>query len=246
VRFTVTYTRSEDLIADVEQQFARGGLLVKAESDPLERDAAVELELVTPHGKLVMPASVIAMLGAAQVALAFDTKTPALLELIAAARRDLVGGMLVDDSTPAEPPAAQPEEAEDEDEVGNFGSEASVAQKSQIALHGDRTQRMAILRDTNKTLHGYVLRNPNLQLEEVSWIARQATMSAEVLTQIANRREWIAKPEIVASLVRNPKTPIPLAVKLLELVAPAELRLLAKQTNVRDAVQRAARKKLLG
>ena len=60
----MTYTRAEDLIADAEQQFARGGLLVKAESDPLDRDAAVELELVTPHGTLVMPASVIAMLGA--------------------------------------------------------------------------------------------------------------------------------------------------------------------------------------
>jgi len=91
-----------------------------------------------------------------------------------------------------------------------------------------------------------VLRNPQIQLEEIIFIARMATASIEILTAIANRREWAERPEVALALVRNPKTPVPLAIKMLDHVGPAELRGLAKQQSVRDAIQRAARKKILG
>ena len=47
------------------------------------------------------------------------------------------------------------------------------------------------------------------------------------------------------ALVRNPKVPVTLAVKMLNHVPVADLRQLAKATHVRDAIQRAARKKIL-
>ena len=243
MRFRVTYARPSDLVADAEQQFARGGLLVRAEPPVdagIDRGAAVELELVTPHGKAVAAATVIAPLPGSGVALAFDAA--AFAALVEAARR---GGATAGAAPVHEVVGDDAEEAPAQ-EAGAGRSDPTVAQKIQIALHGDRGERLAILRDVNKVLHPYVLRNPGVQLDEIVWIAKQATMSAEVLTQIANRREWVAKPEVVVALVRNPKTPTPLAIKLLELVPPGELRLLAKQTTVREAVQRAARKKLLG
>ena len=41
------------------------------------------------------------------------------------------------------------------------------------------------------------------------------------------------------------KVPVPLAIKMLNHVGVADLRQLAKAPNVRDAIQRAARKKLM-
>ncbi len=115
----------------------------------------------------------------------------------------------------------------------------------QIALHGDRDQRLEILRGTNRTLHVYVMRNPGLTFDEVAAIARMPTVSPDVLTQIADRSDWGHRPEIAAFLVRNSATPVPVAIRLLDHVSPIELRFLAKDTRTREPVMRAARKKLL-
>lgn len=124
------------------------------------------------------------------------------------------------------------------------GSSPSIDRIS-LALRGDRDQRMEILRGRNRTLHVYVLRNPALTLDEICAIARMPTVSPDVLVQIAERREWGQRPEVAMSLVRNPTTPVPVAIKLLDHVSLTELRLLAKDARTREPIQRAARKKLL-
>jgi hypothetical protein len=90
------------------------------------------------------------------------------------------------------------------------------------------------------------VRNPQIQLDEVVTIARMTTVAIEVLTFIASRREWAERPEIALALVRNPRTPVPLAIRLLDRVLPGDLRQLAKQTSVREPILRAARKKVIG
>jgi hypothetical protein len=131
--------------------------------------------------------------------------------------------------------------------VGDMALHAQQqAQKIQQALHGDKNQRMAILREPNRLFHNYVLKNPQLQLDEVVYIAKLATVSADTLMMIASRREWAERPEIAVAIVRNPKTPVPLAIRMLDHVGIVELRALAKQQSVRDQISRAARKKILG
>jgi hypothetical protein len=115
----------------------------------------------------------------------------------------------------------------------------------QLALRGDREQRLAILRDRHRAVHVYVLRNPGLTFDEIVAIARMPTVAPEVLTQIAERREWGQKPDVAMALIRNPATPTPVAVRLIDFVSETDLRLLAKDTRTREPIQRAARKKLL-
>ena len=121
-----------------------------------------------------------------------------------------------------------------------------IAAKIQTALHGNKDERGRIIRDNNKMLHPYVLKNPNLGVDEVLAIAKMTTIAPDVLEQIAGRPEWSKRPEIALALVRNPKTPSTTAVRLLDFVSPADLRQLAKGTGVAGAVQAAARKKVLG
>ncbi|HVV84514.1 MAG TPA: hypothetical protein VHE35_15705, partial [Kofleriaceae bacterium] len=124
------------------------------------------------------------------------------------------------------------------------GSSPSI-DRIQLALRGDRDDRMAIMRDRNRTAQIYVLRNPGLTFDEVCAIARMPSVAPDVLVQLAERREWGHRPEVAMALVRNPATPVPVAIKLVDFVSLTDLRLLAKDARTREPVQRAARRKLL-
>ena len=98
----------------------------------------------------------------------------------------------------------------------------------------------------NPALHAHVLKNPGLQLDEVAAFAKLRTVTPEFLKLIADRREWAQRPEIALALVRNPKTPVNVAIRLLDYVGVAELRQLAKDQHTRTPIQHAARKKVVG
>ncbi|HEU0034097.1 MAG TPA: hypothetical protein VFQ53_25895 [Kofleriaceae bacterium] len=266
LQLRVTYGRTADFLADVEHQVSRGGLLVRVELGDVDRGALVELELVTPAGRLVVHGSVLQTLGPAGVAVSLQPAD--LAALVEAAHHapagdggdpihEVVGGAAASElrevlargpvqAAPA--PVPEPESPHAHARAATLDSAAVAqqqAQKIQLALHGDKNQRMAILRENNRLLHSYVLKNPQLQLDEVVFIAKQPTVGADLLTAIAARRDWAERPEVAIAIVRNPKTPIPLAVRMLDHVGPGELRSLAKQGNVRDQIRAAARKKVV-
>ena len=267
VRLRVTYARAADFAADHRDQIARGGLLVRvAPASPPERGAEVDLELVTPVGAVRLSAQVIQVLAGAGVAVAVD---PAALAGLARAAASAPPGPrgepghesrheIVDDAdgdphmgeAPGDDPedgSAAPGDATDgRGPVRPGAAGAALARKVQLALHGDKNQRTAILRENNRMLHGYVIRNAQIQLDEVVAIARMTTTSTDVLIFIASRREWAERSEVAAALVRNPRTPVPLAIRMLDHVSPSELRQLAKQQSLREAIQRVARKKVIG
>ncbi|HEY8144516.1 MAG TPA: hypothetical protein VIG06_17660 [Kofleriaceae bacterium] len=222
LQLEVRYERIDDFLTDAREQLAHGGLLVRGEPPAgADRGAAVELTVVTPVGSKAVTGQVLQVLAGAGVAVGFDAAE--LAELVARAE---AGGA----------PAVSQQQAHG----------AAQAAKIQQALHGDKNQRAAILRENNKLLHSYVLRNPQLGLDEVAAIARMTTVAMDVLTFIAGRREWCERQEVAIALVRNPKTPVPLAIRMLDHVGQAELRQLAKQAGVREAISRVARKKILG
>jgi hypothetical protein len=135
----------------------------------------------------------------------------------------------------AEPPAAPP----------RFDNLSRI-EKVQKALHGTRDERNAILRDRDRTLYPFVLKNPQLDADDVVAIAKNAQMTADMLSQIADRKEWLQRPSVALALARNPRTPTELAVRALDHVPPEALRQLAKGHTALPHVVQAARKKLLG
>ena len=114
-----------------------------------------------------------------------------------------------------------------------------------LALHGTRDERNAILRDKNRTLHPFVLKNPQLNVDDVLDIAKNAQLAPEMFKQISERREWFQRPQIAVALARNPKTPPDIAVRALEHTPLDALRMMAKG-GVLPHVTQAARKKLIG
>jgi hypothetical protein len=102
------------------------------------------------------------------------------------------------------------------------------------------------MRAGDRSMHRFVLRNPGLRIDEVTFIAKMTAVSPDLLKAIAERREWAQRPEIALALVRNPKSPVPLAIQMLQHVSPGELRRLAKGSNVRMPILQAARKRVIG
>lgn len=121
----------------------------------------------------------------------------------------------------------------------------TTAQKVTAALEGERNVRLSLLRDLNKTIHAYVLRNPRIALDEVQWAAKRSTLSNEALKTIIEHREWGRNRGVVAALVRNPKLPVSVAVRLLSRVSPEELRAIS-EGGVREPIMQAARTMLAG
>jgi hypothetical protein len=148
----------------------------------------------------------------------------------------------------AEPPATPPPVAAEPPPAAAPARHETLSrmEKVQKALHGTRDERSAILRDRDRTLHAFVLKNPQLDADDVVAIARNPQLAADLLQQVGDRKEWLQRPAVALALARNPKTPPELAVRALDHVPLEAIRQLAKGAGALPHVQAAARKKLLG
>jgi len=211
----IAYATPKELAAAVEQM-AHGAILVPSTVE-VAFDAAIELELSLPDGtSLTSTGRVLQVLPGHGVAVTID---PAVAEQLRA-------------RSTTKPAAATPDEP-------------THAQKIQMALHGTRDQRNAILRDKNRQLHAFVLKNPQINVDDVLAIAKNPMMGPEMYKLISERPDWLQRPQIAVALARNPKVPGEIAIRALAHVAPDALRQLAKG-GAPPHVVTAARKKVIG
>ncbi len=121
----------------------------------------------------------------------------------------------------------------------------TVPQKRNLALKGERAARLFLIKDVNKTLQTFLLKNPRITVDEVKMIASDRQANPEALKVIAENRIWLQNPTVATALVRNPKTPSAIAVRLLDRIPFSELRTIAKSGNAGRAVVQAAKKKVI-
>jgi hypothetical protein len=118
----------------------------------------------------------------------------------------------------------------------------SSSEKLRLAIHGDRTARLLLLKDPNKTIQLHILQNKRITLEEVQHIAGNRQANPEALSRIGENREWLGHPGVVLALVSNPKTPSRTSMRLLRSLPQSEIRRLAKSPNVPQGIAQAARR----
>lgn len=119
------------------------------------------------------------------------------------------------------------------------------AEKFILAGKADRSERAALIQDTDPQLLYYLLKNPRITIEEVLRIARLTTISAAVADQIAKTAQWSSNQEIRCALVNNARTSTTLAIKLLPTLPEHEIRRIAKSTASSLALKQAAVKILM-
>jgi hypothetical protein len=116
--------------------------------------------------------------------------------------------------------------------------------KINMALSGDREERMALAMDSNKAVHHYLLKNARITLDEIAFMARLPSLNPDVLERIAEIPAYTQNPTIAKALVYNPRTPVQTAIRLLDRLPRAEVMNLAKRTNMNLRLVMAAKKRL--
>lgn len=116
--------------------------------------------------------------------------------------------------------------------------------KINMALSGDREERMALAMDSNKAVHHYLLKNAKITLDEVAFMARLPSLNPDVLDRIAENPAYTQNPTIAKALVYNPRTPVKTAIRLLDRLPRSEVMNLSKRTNMNMRLVMAAKKKM--
>src|SRR5438270_6129677 len=116
----------------------------------------------------------------------------------------------------------------------------TVKDRVKLALKGDREARGILIRDPNKIVATAVIHNPRVTDREAENIATMRSVAEEVLRLIGMNRAWARSYPIVHNLARNPRTPMATAVHILPRLHTKDLKSLAQNRNVPEAVRRQA------
>jgi hypothetical protein len=117
----------------------------------------------------------------------------------------------------------------------------SVAEKIKLATLGNREARTLLLRDANRLVSLAAAQSPRITDGEILALANSRTASADVLRYIYESRDFLKVYALRAALVRNPKVPLPTALKFLPTLQEKDIKELSRDRNVPATVQAQAK-----
>jgi hypothetical protein len=141
--------------------------------------------------------------------------------------------------------AASLEPAEGErDEVTGL-SEAQIRSlpvpvRMKLARGAPRSLRAILIKDKSTMVARSVLNGNALTESEIELVASNRSVAEEVLTMIAQNRQWNRKYNIIHALIKNPRTNVGMAVRLVSQLSIRDLRNLSRDRNVSEAVRNTA------
>lgn len=116
----------------------------------------------------------------------------------------------------------------------------SVPDKVRLAFLGNQETRNQLILDPNKVIGLAVLRNPKVSETEIISYSQLRSIPEDILLEISKHRTWIKNYNVKLALVSNPKTPISLAIKLLDHLHDRDLQNLSRSKNVSFVLSRSA------
>lgn len=117
-------------------------------------------------------------------------------------------------------------------------------EKIRTALLGDKYDRSLLVRDSNKAVAMATIRSPKVRDDEAVNFSSNRALSADVITYIANRREWVKLYTIKLNLIMNPKTPLAKSMTLLAYLNRNDVQKVARSRGIPSALSTAAKRKM--
>ena len=117
-----------------------------------------------------------------------------------------------------------------------------TGQKIKEALTGDSQSRSFLIRDPNRLVSLAVLGSPKITEAEIEGIASMKNVSDEVLRRVGTNRDWTKKYTVINSLVKTPRTPLPIAMGFVSRLQPRDIKALTVDRNVPEAIRKAAQR----
>jgi len=119
-------------------------------------------------------------------------------------------------------------------------------EKLMTALKGSREERAILIRDPNRLVAMAVLGSPKITEAEIESFSAMKNVSDQVLREIGHHREWTKRYTVINNLVRNPRTPIGMALNLVPRLGPRDVKGVAVDRNVPEPVRKQAQKFVKG
>ena len=118
---------------------------------------------------------------------------------------------------------------------------ASVTTLIRMAMVGNSTARLLLVRHTNRLVSEAAAKSPRMTENEAGQIAASRAVSEQVLRIIASNREFVRSYTVKLNLVNNPLTPFTFVSRLMPFLRQVDLKLLARSKNVPGQVSKAAK-----
>ncbi len=116
----------------------------------------------------------------------------------------------------------------------------SVPEKIRLAMLGNREARNILIQDRNKIIPSAVMRSPRLTDNDILLYAQQKNLPEDIYKYISQNKKWIKSYPVKLALVNNPKTPLPVAIRLLEHLHDNDLKAVRRNKNISSVLNRAA------
>jgi len=151
--------------------------------------------------------------------------------------------LAVDDgAAPAGPPKPEdPAVAQEKLNVTQRIMKMSVSQKIKLATLGNKEARTILLRDSNKLVCMAAATSPRITDLEIMGLANSRTVNTDVLRYVYTKREFLRTYPIKLALVKNPKVPLPTALKMLQSLQEKDIKELSRDRNVPQTIQSQAK-----
>jgi hypothetical protein len=117
----------------------------------------------------------------------------------------------------------------------------SVSEKIKLATLGNKEARTLLLRDGNRLVSMAAATSPRITDGEIMGLANSRTVNADVLRYIYSNREFLRNYTIKISLVKNPKVPLPTALKMMYTLQEKDIKELSRDRNVPQTIQSQAK-----
>jgi hypothetical protein len=116
-------------------------------------------------------------------------------------------------------------------------SKMRVVERVQMALKGNREERLTLIRDPCKVVQRAVLQSPRLSDREVESFAAMANLSDDVLRLIGRNRVFTGNATVVRNLMNNAKTPLEISLHFLPNCTPQDLKALGLNRNIPETLR---------
>ncbi len=113
----------------------------------------------------------------------------------------------------------------------------SISERIRLALTGERTQRMILVKDPNKMVALSVLESPKISIDEITLLARNKSLPSEIIAKISKKRDWTKNYIIIHELVQNPKTPVNDALSFIKKLYLKDLQTISRDKNINPVVR---------
>lgn len=220
--FTVEFETDEELRHEFDANLSAGGLFLSSTERPAEM-STIQLNLMLSEGGSFATSATVVRLFEGGFAVSIDANPQEILS-----------------SLTARPEAKEESASGKSASVWDRIRAMTYAEKIILSAKADRSERAVLIQDNDPQILYYLLKNPRITTEEVLRIARMTSISGAVADQIAKTTQWSSNQEIRSAIVNNPRTPTPLALKLLPTLPEPEIRHIAKSTGVSQVLKQAA------